>query len=53
MTDGILRALQGELGPDAVASSRLLPLDEGAKAKAAAASEVEGEVEAEKTASAA
>jgi recombination protein RecA len=31
VTEGILRGLQAELGPDAIASSRLLPLDEGAK----------------------
>jgi recombination protein RecA len=40
VTEGILRALQAELGPEAVASSRLLPLSEDAKeagAKPAAA----------------
>jgi recombination protein RecA len=46
VTDGILRAVQGELGPDAVVSSRLLPIGEGAKASGAAAA-AEGEVEAE------
>ena len=51
VTDGILRAVQGELGPDAVVSSRLLPIGEGAKASVAAAAE--GEVEAETAASAA
>ena len=45
VTDGILRAVQGELGPDAVVSSRLLPIGEGAKASVAAAAE--GEVEAD------
>jgi recombination protein RecA len=59
-TEGILRAVQEQLGPDTVVSSRLLPLDESAKesAKAAAAEgaaevEAEAEAEAEKAASAA
>ncbi len=30
MTQQILRAIQAQLGPDAVVSSRLLPRDEGA-----------------------
>jgi recombination protein RecA len=52
VTDGILRAVQAELGPDAVVSSRLLPVDEGAKA--AHASGVEAELEdAEKAAASA
>ena len=53
VTDGILRAVQAELGPDAVVSSRLLPVDEGAKTAAAAPRSAEGEVEAETAASAA
>jgi hypothetical protein len=53
VTDGILRALQGELGADAVVSSRLLPMDESAKAEAAAALQAEGGAETEKAASAA
>ena len=51
VTDGILRAVQGELGPDAVVSSRLLPIGEGGKASVTAAAE--GEIEAETAASAA
>ena len=31
VTEGILRAVQAELGPDAVVSSRLLPMDDGAR----------------------
>jgi recombination protein RecA len=53
-TEGILRAVQEQLGPDTVVSSRLLPLDESAKAAAAeGAPDVEAEAEAEKAASAA
>src|SRR5678816_2917268 len=37
VTDGILRAVQAELGPDAVVSSRLLPVGESAKASTVAA----------------
>ena len=39
VTDGILRAVQAELGPDAVVSSRLLPVSAEAKADAAEARE--------------
>jgi recombination protein RecA len=35
VTEGILRALQSEIGPDAVASSRLLPVDDIAEKKEA------------------
>jgi recombination protein RecA len=46
VTEGILRAVQSELGPDAVVSSRLLPVDEGAAAdRDAAAAEAEAESE--------
>ncbi len=45
--DGILRAVQNELGPDAIVSSRLLPVDESAKAAPRASDpEDEDEVEA-------
>jgi recombination protein RecA len=53
VTEGILRAVQAEIGPDAVASSRLLPIDESVKAAAATASAAEDAVEAETAASAA
>jgi recombination protein RecA len=47
VTEGILRAVQSELGPDAVVSSRLLPVDEGAAAdRDAAAAEAESETAA-------
>jgi recombination protein RecA len=49
VTDGILRAVQNELGPDAVVSSRLLPVDEGARSSP----EDDLVAAAEKTASAA
>ena len=39
VTDGILRAVQAELGPDAVVSSRLLPVSDDAKADAVEARE--------------
>ncbi|MGH3092854.1 MAG: recombinase RecA [Gaiellaceae bacterium] len=35
VTEGILRAVQGEIGPDAVASSRLLPVSDTAEKKEA------------------
>jgi recombination protein RecA len=52
VTQGILRALQAELGPDVVVSSRLLPLDEGARDAAPPADEAEAEPEAAKAAAA-
>jgi recombination protein RecA len=60
-TEGILRAVQEQLGPDTVVSSRLLPLDESAKESAKATTEgaadveagAEAEAETEKAASAA
>jgi hypothetical protein len=48
VTQGILRAIQLQLGPDAVVSSRLLPAAEGE----APASEPVAEAKAEKAASA-
>jgi recombination protein RecA len=51
VTEGILRAVQGELGPEAVVSSRLLPIDEGAAAARDAGADAE--VESEPAASAA
>jgi recombination protein RecA len=51
VTDDILRAVQAELGPEAVVSSRLLPVgDDVKRGSAAGEAEAEVEVDAEKTA---
>jgi recombination protein RecA len=53
VTDDILRAVQAELGPEAVVSSRLLPVGDDVKRGSAAGeaeAEAEAEVDAEKTA---
>jgi recombination protein RecA len=52
VTEGILRAVQAELGTDAVVSARLLPMGDGARPAAAAEVEDAAEAEAAKVGSA-
>jgi recombination protein RecA len=49
-TENILRAIQAQLGPDAVVSSRLLPLSDGAGAKPSKAADKKAADAAEKNA---
>jgi recombination protein RecA len=51
-TENILRAIQAQLGPDAVVSSRLLPLSDGAGAKPSKSAEKTSDKRAKETADA-